>query len=170
MKVELLPLGAVPRDVIRRLADRLAAYGVVGERLEGIGLPPDASVKATEQYDADGILARLAAHPHDSTLLAVTDADLASGRFNFVFGLADSEERVAVVSTYRLGREGDSLLEERLVKEALHEVGHTLGLSHCVNTGCVMQFSSSLADTDAKGHRFCERCSGRIPLTGIGRL
>jgi len=45
------------------------------------------------------------------------------------------------------------------VKEAVHEVGHTLGLAHCTNSSCVMFFSNSILDTDRKKSAFCEKCS-----------
>jgi archaemetzincin len=33
---------------------------------------------------------------------------------------------------------------QRLVKEAVHELGHAFGLNHCENIECVMHFSNSL--------------------------
>jgi archaemetzincin len=48
------------------------------------------------------------------------------------------------------------------VKEAVHELGHTLRLAHCSNAGCVMYFSNSLDDTDRKGDTYCERCVARL--------
>jgi archaemetzincin len=52
-----------------------------------------------------------------------------------------------VASTFRLGRGkvGRAKFHERLVKVALHELGHTLGLPHCNHTPtCLMN--------DARGH------------------
>jgi archaemetzincin len=46
----------------------------------------------------------------------------------------------------------------RALKEAVHELGHTLGLVHCPEAGCVMHFSNTLADTDCKSHRLCAMC------------
>lgn len=50
----------------------------------------------------------------------------------------------------------------RLIKEAVHELGHTLGLEHCADPCCVMHFSNRLADTDLKGDAYCTRCAGRL--------
>lgn len=44
------------------------------------------------------------------------------------------------------------------MKEAVHELGHTFGLVHCIDPKCVMFFSNSLADTDNKNTKFCKKC------------
>jgi archaemetzincin len=49
------------------------------------------------------------------------------------------------------------------MKEIFHELGHAIGLKHCEHRGCVMRFSDSLADTDAKGEELCAYCSRRVP-------
>jgi len=36
---------------------------------------------------------------------------------------------------------------QRVIKEAVHELGHAFGLTHCENSKCVMHFSNSLQDT-----------------------
>jgi archaemetzincin len=60
-------------------------------------------------------------------------------------------------SFYGLPEDVD-LFRQRALKEAVHELGHTWGLSHCSNVDCVMHFSNTLSETDAKAATFCERC------------
>lgn len=85
---------------------------------------------------------------------------------HFVFGIA-SPGGACVVSTARLAiGADDALFRARLLKEAVHELGHTLGLEHCTDPGCVMHFSNSLADTDRKGAACCRRCTARIMARG----
>jgi len=59
---------------------------------------------------------------------------------------------------HRLRAEGNGageLFARRAATEAVHELGHSYGLAHCDDRGCVMWFSNSLAETDRKGPRFC---------------
>jgi len=92
----------------------------------------------------------------DEYLLLVVDRDLYAAGLNYVFGLA--WRGVAVVSSHRLrqefyGLEPDrKLFVERLMKEAVHEVGHLHGLAHCGNRRCVMSFSNWIGDTDYKSY------------------
>jgi archaemetzincin len=101
----------------------------------------------------------------DGCLLGLIDADCYAPGFNFVFGQASEETGVAFVALPRLRQslhgltEDEGLLRERTLKEAIHELGHTWGLEHCPNTGCVMHFSNSLIDTDRKGAAFCGLCA-----------
>ncbi len=49
-----------------------------------------------------------------------------------------------------------------MVKEAVHDLGHTCGLGHCRNPRCVMFFSNTLGDTDVKGPGFCAACREKV--------
>jgi archaemetzincin len=97
--------------------------------------------------------------PPRRLLLAVVGADGFVQGLNFVFGLASPGIGVASVYTRRLMGER---LKERLLKVAVHEVGHLLGLGHCSNPRCVMRFSNSLYELDEKGSEFCPVCAGKL--------
>ena len=100
-------------------------------------------------------------------LLGVTHFDLFVPGLNFVFGEARLPGRVGVISTYRLkasSRGEAGLFVERVVKEAIHEIGHMVGLEHCSDTSCVMYFSNTLADTDYKGPDFCGKCRSQVRM------
>jgi archaemetzincin len=139
---------------------------VFGLRTAEVLLRAPAGIQAAwnarrNQYNASRLLAHLlgstssAAAPACPLLsLWLVSADLYVAGMNFVFGVAHPGKG-AVLSTARL------TTIELIVKEAIHELGHVLGLTHCTNE-CVMQFSNSLAEAEAKPATLCGRCRARI--------
>jgi archaemetzincin len=93
-------------------------------------------------------------------ILVICDKDAYSGNLNFVFGEARLGEQVAAIYLPRLRPEFYNLesyepvFYDRVVKEAIHELGHSFGLIDCNNKRCVMHFSNSLYDTDFKNRPF----------------
>ena len=108
------------------------------------------------QYNASKLLyylipsTRKARAAEQFLALVIVSDDLYVEGMNFVFGVAQTG-KAAVLSTYRL----ESL--DLIIKEAIHELGHVLGLRHCTHA-CVMQFSNSLAEAESKPATLCERC------------
>lgn len=91
---------------------------------------------------------------------------------NFVFGEAELNGKRAIISLYRLkpefyGSKDDDLFFQRVLKEAVHELGHVLGLVHCKNPKCVMHFSNSILDTDFKEWRYCDDCMKKLSKLGM---
>lgn len=123
------------------------------------------------QYDAEKILDYLdlkySSLPFDS-VLAIGEIDAYAKGLNFVFGL--SKYKVGTVYLSRLkeefyGRKPNlELYIERVKKEVTHELGHTLGLPHCSNPGCVMNFSNSVYEVDKKTEFFCKDCLYRLNI------
>jgi len=121
------------------------------------------------QYNSRVLLAQLLREPplHDQPpgrVLGLTNVDLFIAVLTFVYGEAQLDDRAAVVSAYRLdsqlyGLPADrKLLFERLVKETVHELGHTFGLLHCTDSRCVMASSTYVEEIDLKDEHFCDRC------------
>jgi len=103
-------------------------------------------------------------------LLGVAPFDLYVPGMNFVFGEARCPGRVAVISTLRLKTDPQtdmSTLGSRVLKEAVHETGHMLGLRHCPDESCVMHFSERLSDTDRKNDAFCSDCSASLRVIEV---
>jgi archaemetzincin len=118
------------------------------------------------QYNSKLILKRLLQQsPLDTfRLIGVTTVDLYVPILKFVFGLAQIEGKCSIISLHRLcprfydQPSNPDLLLTRVEKTALHELGHTLGITHCRNRHCVMYSSTRIEDTDAKQPDFCPTC------------
>jgi archaemetzincin len=167
---ELLAIGQVPADTMHALcADLSAVLGIHGQMRAEILDPSFARHLSRGQFDSSEILHRMRgmARADARCLLGVTSLDLFIPILTFVFGEAELNGGCAIVSTHRLrqsfyGLPDDPVLErQRLLKEAVHELGHTFGLSHCEDYRCVMAPSHSVEWIDLKGAQFCRECSLR---------
>ncbi len=120
------------------------------------------------QYHADPILASIKNPRPGNRHLGILNLDIYAFGLNFIFGEADVRTKKALISLYRLKPEyygqqkNDTLFQERILKEAVHEIGHTYGLRHCPNPRCVMHFSNSIEDTDIKREKFCQLCQKNL--------
>jgi archaemetzincin len=139
-------------------------------RLPPLPIPEGAYDAKRGQYQSVEIMKMLARHaPRDaSRVLGVTDVDLAIPMLSFLFGQAQFDGPIAVVSLCRLRQEfyglpaEESLLRERTAKEVLHELGHTFGLVHCSEPTCAMSLATHIELVDAKAEQFCTRCGMRL--------
>lgn len=169
--IALTPIGPVPRGV---LSDLAASLRPVLDRACTVVATLETPITAFDsrrgQYLGERILAALAEVevPDAERVLGVIDADCYATGLNFIFGQASIHGRDAFIALPRLRPsfyglpENNDLFRERMLKEAVHELGHTYGLKHCPDLHCVMHFSNSLHDTDVKGHSFCRRCRMRL--------
>ncbi|MGA7159778.1 MAG: archaemetzincin family Zn-dependent metalloprotease [Bacteroidota bacterium] len=104
----------------------------------------------------------------EGKIIGVTSADLFVPVLTYVFGEAQLDGPVAVVSAHRLDDTlyglppNRTLTIERLLKEAVHELGHTFGLVHCHDYRCVMHSSTTVEEIDIKSKTFCASCDGYL--------
>jgi archaemetzincin len=116
------------------------------------------------QYHATSLLRYLTTKAGDARLLGISSVDLYVPIFTFVYGEAQLAGPCALISEFRLrqtfyGLPADAALTgQRLLKEALHELGHTYGLRHCHDWSCPMASSTTIERLDQKNATYCVRC------------
>ena len=178
--IRVQPVGAeIALEFLDELAAALARVFRVSCHVETAPLDaPFAFDKLRGQYHSTAILGKLSgAGPEEAgaRILGVTELDLFVPVLTFVFGEAQLAGRCAVISLHRLREEfyglppKPELLRERAAKEAVHELGHTLGLRHCPNWRCVMASTHAVERLDLKAVEYCPRCAraaGLSPSSG----
>lgn len=169
--VKIVSIGKVNQDLIGWLKKSLSKAGGLAVQIgESIDIPGGALNKESGQYLGDAILEALhmLRGSEKEIVLGLTDQDCYVEGMDFIFGQATLKGNQAFVALKRLhesfyGREENEMVfRNRVLKESFHELGHTFGLSHCSNTYCVMHFSNSLADTDNKEGKYCNKCESII--------
>jgi archaemetzincin len=126
------------------------------------------------QYHSTAILQRLEplVHHRQMRIIGITELDLFIPVLTFVFGEAQLGGCCALVSTHRLHEEfyglppNKNLLFQRLLKESAHELGHTLGLRHCLDWRCVMASTHDVERLDIKNASYCSSCLAKGSLEG----
>lgn len=172
MAIGILPIGELDSTILTWLGEELRKIFPETTCLllkERLPLSERAFDKNRKQYRSALLLNAIQNLPADekkglNRILGVVDKDIFVPELNFVFGEAAFPGKAALISLWRLKPEfhGEppnvELFLKRSLKEAVHELGHTLGLRHCRRSLCVMFFSNSIFDTDRKQSLFCDQC------------
>lgn len=175
--LQLLPIGNVEDGLVKDLRPALEATFRVPCRVLPIRLDPEFAFHGErQQYHSSEILKRMQTFlAADSwRMLGVSAVDLYIPILTFVFGEAQIGGPCAVVSAHRLRQEfyglapDHRLFRERLLKEAVHELGHTLSLTHCDDYRCVMASSHAVEWIDLKESTLCSACRAAVtPMTQV---
>jgi archaemetzincin len=167
--VDLLPIGDLDTGLLKAMAPALAdSFGVPCRILQRRLDPQFAFHPERGQYHSSELLHGMQPLAKDAwRMLGVTAVDLYIPILTFVFGEAQMGGPCAVVSLHRLQQqfyglpEDPVLLVDRLVKEAVHEVGHTFDLTHCDDYSCAMAPSHAVEWIDLKEMALCGSCQAR---------
>lgn len=169
-KLSIVPLEIVDEKIIQDLLSKLedvfeittdqVAWNSIS-RLEKSKFKSGLKYRSTEliNYFSKNIPERI------NRILFITFADLYSPVFARYYGEAQLNGKVGIVSGFYLnknlgeGSKDSVIFMSRLKKEAVHEVGHLFGLTHCTDPNCVMNLSGKPGDIDVKSSSLCKNCS-----------
>ena len=132
-------------------------------------LPVNAFYAFRQRYKADSLLLFQKKLVNDTikSVVGFTSKDISTSQELIadwgVFGLGYCPGEACVVSTYRLQKSAKTKeqLQERLTKVVLHELGHNLGLPHCIfDKECLMTAASgTIQQVDREKKWICGHCS-----------
>lgn len=132
-------------------------------------------VPGRARYDASRVIET---HSKKNYTILLTKTDLAydldrDGYSEWgIFGIGDFPGKTCIVSTYRLGqkRVSKDKFQKRFIATCLHEIGHNLGLDHCLTKGCLMEAAGGkMSVVDNSSAVLCDNCKSQLMHSKFGR-
>jgi archaemetzincin len=166
-KILISRIGELDQGLIDEIGKEI--FNIFGYPVENLSLINDmdfALDPVRSQYHSTIILEKLAelAPTHTLKMIAVCDKDLFIPILTHVYGEAQLGGKTCIISSYRLTDnlplvDSHRAFYNRLLKEIIHELGHTFNIRHCPDRSCAMHYCRTLKDVDNKSNRFCRYCS-----------
>lgn len=165
--LHLLPVGNVDDALLKDTSPAIEEILGTPCKILPVRLDPEFAFHGErQQYHSSEILHAMQNYIDSDSwrVLGIAAVDLYIPILTFVFGEAQVGGPCALLSTYRLRQEfyglpsDHELFRNRVIKEAVHEVGHTLNLTHCDDYRCVMASSHAVEWIDIKESALCRTC------------
>ena len=137
--------------------------------IKGIAaLPKAAFYKPRNRYRAAVLLKSIDSYKGFDKIIGITSKDISTTKTNIydwgIMGLANSPRKSCITSTFRIKTPNKILFNDRFIKVALHELGHTMGLPHCTfSNKCFMQAAEgTIKSVDRETRYLCSNCKKLI--------
>jgi archaemetzincin len=170
VKIRLLALGDVPP----RLAEAVLAglpRPYTGGEVARLEIALDRCYDRTRaQVDAACLIEQIPEPEPGWLLLGLTGVDLFMPALTYVFGISHLGGHRGIVSWFRLhpeetGPNAQTILIRRITTEVVHELGHSVGLVHCVVPECAMHRSLWPEGVDLKHPEYCPACLATLTFS-----
>lgn len=170
LKISVLYFSAIDENLRKELLKNISAtYNCTITEIKGIAvLPAAAYYKPRNRYRAPGLLLYLNKISVSDKVIGITSKDISTTNKGFydwgVMGLANCPGKSCVISTFRMRTTNKKLFEDRFIKVALHELGHTMGLPHCTfSKTCFMEAAEgTIKSVDRETRFLCTNCKKLI--------
>lgn len=170
LKIAVLYFSSIDENLRKELLKNISAtYNCTVTEIKGIAvLPAAAYYKPRNRYRAPALLEYLNKISGSDKVIGITVKDISTTSKGFydwgVMGLANCPGRSCVISSYRMRTTNKKLFEDRFIKVALHELGHTIGLPHCTySKTCFMEAAEgTIKSVDRESRFLCTNCKKLI--------
>lgn len=172
-KILLISFGQFENELLTELADSVRSrFGCKVKTTVSFSELGKFYDPARRQYDANLLLSHINSEyaSEHTKAIGLFRVDLFIPILTYIIGQAVYKGNAGLVSIFRLKNElyglkrDDNLLFERFIKEIIHELGHTFGLTHCFSPSCVMRSGVYVEDVDQKDSTFCLNCYKKLNL------
>lgn len=174
-KIAIQPFHGISEEVVFIVTETLQNYYAADiEILPEIQLPPSCYYSPRDRYRADKLIKFLKDNKPEGfdKIIGATNRDISTSTDQYadfgIMGLGYLGGNSCVISDFRLKKnlKSRSQLRERIAKNALHEIGHTLGLSHCESSeSCFMQDAKGTITTiDKESMSLCKVCKSKLRI------
>lgn len=153
------PFSDISSEQVNAVASNIKKIYPKIKVLEPIDLPKSTFYQPRNRYRADSLIYYLNKRTSENFVtIGLTSKDISTTKGKVddfgVMGLGFCPGKACVASNFRLNTKNS---KEQLLKVAIHELGHTQGLPHCIEKTCFMRDAKGKNPTDEEKD-FCKKC------------
>jgi predicted Zn-dependent protease len=166
LKIAILYYAPIDKNLKAELIKNISAtYNCTVTEIKGIAaLPAAAYYKPRNRYRANILLEDIRGYNGYDKIIGITSRDISTTSKDVydwgIMGLAYRPGKACVISTFRIKTNNKILFNDRFIKVALHELGHTMGLPHCTfSRTCFMEAAEgTIKSVDRETRFLCNNC------------
>jgi len=174
--IVVVPLGEPSEDLVEFIAESLRERFLLTVRItDPEPLPEFAWYPPRKRWRAEKLLRHLKEMDVGEAwrVTGITEEPISTTkgkRYDYgIAGLADMGGKASVLTSYlfrRVKKKNRKRYLRYMENLVIHEVGHTLGLEHCLNRGCLLEDAKGRVTTCDREYDICKRCRALLKKWG----